>query len=465
MINCRKETVKLLCKTFSEESYSNILLDSVLSSAEMTLQDRKFMTTLYYGVLEKKITLDYIISLYSTRKPSKLDKTVLNILRTGIYQIKYMDSVPDNAAVNEAVKLARGFRVSSASGFINAVLRNFIRDGSGYREPSDEKMKLSVRYSVEPDIIKLVSDGYGREFAEAFFERSLEKSPVYVRFNRNAADEEEFFRALGKTEAVRLDILPDCYALSSGNLTGTEAFRKGYFHVQDISSQFACAALNPKENDTVLDLCSAPGGKTFTMAQMMKGTGRVIAFDLHAHRAELIREGAERLGLVKACEKAGMGFIAMKGLAGGLINNSAAAYAYMLQFEHVLPIWGVQRERELDEFLSYQDQEPVLDGELSEVIDRDRKEIQGEFCRGCGYCMPCPAGIEINNCARMSLMIRRAPSAAQLTPEMQEKMKKIEGCLHCGKCKEKCPYGLDTPALLERNYQDYKEILAGKAYD
>ena len=297
MINSRKETVKLLCKTFSEESYSNILLDSVLSSPEMTIQDRKFITTLYYGVLEKKITLDYIISLYSSRKPSKLDKTVLNILRTGIYQIKYMDSVPDNAAVNETVKLARGFRVASASGFINAVLRNFIRGGAEYSEPSDEEQKLSVKYSVEPDIIKLVSDGYGKEFADAFFERSLEKSPVYVRFNRAAADEEEFFRALGKTGACRFDMLPDCYILSSGNLTGTEAFRKGYFHVQDISSQFACAALNPKENDRVLDLCSAPGGKTFTMAQMMKGTGRVLAFDLHAHRASLIREGAERLGL------------------------------------------------------------------------------------------------------------------------------------------------------------------------
>lgn len=297
MINCRKETVKLLCKTFSEESYSNILLDSVLSSSEMTVQDRKFITTLYYGVLEKKITLDYIISLCSSRKPSKLDETVLNILRTGIYQIKYMDSVPDNAAVNEAVKLARGFRVTSASGFINAVLRNFIRGGAGYREPADEKMKLSVRYSVEPDIIKLVSDGYGREFAEAFFKRSLEKSPVYVRFNSAAADEEEFFRALGKTGAYRFDMLPDCYVLSSGNLTGTEAFRKGYFHVQDISSQFACVALNPKENDKVLDLCSAPGGKTFTMAQMMKGTGRIFAFDLHAHRADLISDGAGRLGL------------------------------------------------------------------------------------------------------------------------------------------------------------------------
>lgn len=154
----------------------------------------------------------------------------------------------------------------------------------------------------------------------------------------------------------------------------------------------------------------------------------------------------------------------MKALAGGLINNSAAAYAYMLKFENVLPIWGVQREKELDEFLSYQENEPALEDGLSAVIQKDQDELQGEFCRGCGYCMPCPADIEINNCARMSLLIRRAPSAAQLTEETQAKMRKIENCLHCGKCKEKCPYGLDTPALLERNYKDYTEILAGKEY-
>lgn len=174
--------------------------------------------------------------------------------------------------------------------------------------------------------------------------------------------------------------------------------------------------------------------------------------------------GDKELELVEKCEKAGMGFLAMKALAGGLITNSAAAYAFMEQFPHVLPIWGIQRERELDEFLSYQEKEPKLEGELQEAIDKDREQLQGEFCRGCGYCMPCPVGIEINNCARMSLMIRRAPSDTQLTEEMQAKMKKIEECLHCGKCKAKCPYGLDTPTLLEKNYQDYQEILGGKEY-
>lgn len=166
--------------------------------------------------------------------------------------------------------------------------------------------------------------------------------------------------------------------------------------------------------------------------------------------------------LVEMCEKAGMGFIAMKALSGGLINNSAAAYAYLARFPHVLPIWGIQRESELDEFLSYVENPPALTEELQAVIDRDRKELTGEFCRGCGYCMPCPAGIEINTCARMSLLIRRAPSAAQLTPKAQEMMGRIENCLHCGRCKGKCPYGLDTPTLLEKNLKDYREILAGK---
>ncbi len=166
--------------------------------------------------------------------------------------------------------------------------------------------------------------------------------------------------------------------------------------------------------------------------------------------------------LVRKTEEADMGFIAMKALSGGLITNSAAAYAFLTQYENVLPIWGVQRESELDEFLSYIDNPPGMNSELEAVIARDRQELLGDFCRGCGYCMPCPVGIEINNMARMSLMIRRAPSQAQLTPQMQEKMHKIKECLHCGKCRSKCPYGLDTPTLLEKNYQDYLEILEGK---
>ena len=167
-------------------------------------------------------------------------------------------------------------------------------------------------------------------------------------------------------------------------------------------------------------------------------------------------------GLVEGCRKADMGFIAMKALSGGLITNSAAAYAHAAQFENVLPIWGVQREKELDEFLSYISQPPAMTEERKALIEKDRKELAGEFCRGCGYCMPCPVGIEINNCARMSLLLRRSPSQLQLTDEAKEKMMKIKDCLQCNQCKGKCPYGLDTPTLLRKNLEDYENVLAGR---
>lgn len=162
--------------------------------------------------------------------------------------------------------------------------------------------------------------------------------------------------------------------------------------------------------------------------------------------------------LVWLAQERDVGFICMKALAGGLITRSDAAYAYLAQFP-VVPIWGVQRESELDEFISYQENPPVLTQDMKDYIAGEQKELSGEFCRGCGYCMPCPVGIEINNAARMSLMIRRAPTAAQLTEKSQAMMKKIEQCLNCGKCKSRCPYGLDTPTLLRKNYEDYKTFL------
>lgn len=162
--------------------------------------------------------------------------------------------------------------------------------------------------------------------------------------------------------------------------------------------------------------------------------------------------------LVKLCEEQDVGFICMKALAGGLITNSEVAYAYLAQFP-VAPIWGIQKESELDEFLSYNENPPALTSEHIAFIESERKALLGEFCRGCGYCLPCPAGIEIFTCARMSLLLRRAPSANFLTESGQEMMKKIEGCINCGQCKSRCPYGLDTPNLLKKNYEDYKTFL------
>ena len=167
----------------------------------------------------------------------------------------------------------------------------------------------------------------------------------------------------------------------------------------------------------------------------------------------------EEVELALKCTDAGMGFIAMKALAGGLITDSRTAYAFMAELEGVLPIWGIQRERELDEFLSYMDNPPKLTKQRKAFIANENQELATEFCRACGYCMPCPEGIEINTCARMSLLLRRSPAERWLKPDIQAKMEKIKHCTECWECAAKCPYDLDTPDLLKRNYEDYQKVL------
>ena len=171
--------------------------------------------------------------------------------------------------------------------------------------------------------------------------------------------------------------------------------------------------------------------------------------------------GEPEMQLVRSCREANMGFIAMKALSGGLITNSAAAYAAIAEAENVLPIWGVQRENELDEFLRYIDDPPAMTPALRAVIEKDRRELAGDFCRGCGYCMPCTVGIDISTAARMIQLIRRAPTAPWLSEAQQANMRKIEDCVECGACASRCPYGLDTPKLLRKCYEDYKQILSG----
>lgn len=224
--------------------------------------------------------------------------------------------------------------------------------------------------------------------------------------------------------------------------------------------------------------CPKPGDGTGLYEAMLeakkKGQIRFIGFT--NHRIKVAEEavlsglydtlqfpfsylaGEKEEALVRLCEEKDVGFICMKALAGGLITRSDAAYAYLAQYP-VAPIWGIQKESELDEFLSYNENVPTLTDEIKTLIEKDRAELMGDFCRGCGYCMPCPVGIEINNCARMSLLLRRSPTSSHLTDEGQAKMKKIEDCIECGKCRSLCPYGLDTPMLLKKNYEDYKTFL------
>ena len=170
----------------------------------------------------------------------------------------------------------------------------------------------------------------------------------------------------------------------------------------------------------------------------------------------------KELDLVRQCQEKNIGFICMKALAGGLINHAATAYAYLDQFDGVVPIWGIQRERELDEFISFQDNPPTLTNEMRQRIEKDRNELTGDFCRGCGYCQPCTVGIEIESCNRMYLFLRRAPYETYLTEEFNVKMNQIEDCVHCDLCKSRCPYGLDIPNLLQRNLEDWREHWAHK---
>ena len=226
--------------------------------------------------------------------------------------------------------------------------------------------------------------------------------------------------------------------------------------------------------------CYAPGDGTGMYEAMLeaKKQGKIRHIGITAHLIAVAEEiaasglyetlqfpfsylASEReIALVRACEEKNMGFIAMKGLAGGLLTNSRACMAFMSQFE-ALPIWGIQREEELDQWLSFFSEDVILDDEISAFIEEDKIALQGDFCRGCGYCMPCTAGIQINQCARMSQLIRRAPSENFKGEFWQKEMAKIEDCVDCGLCKSKCPYGLDTPNLLRKNLADYRNIISG----
>ena len=172
--------------------------------------------------------------------------------------------------------------------------------------------------------------------------------------------------------------------------------------------------------------------------------------------------GQKELAVVEKARANNIGFIAMKAMSGGLNRSSKAAYAYMNSFDNVVPIWGVQKMSELDEFLSYMKEDTKLDKELEQIIKKEREELQGDFCRGCGYCMPCPEEINVSLCARMSLWIRRFPTEPNMDEKTQEIMRKTLDCTECYSCVEKCPYELDIPKLLKENYEDYQNVLSGK---
>ena len=221
--------------------------------------------------------------------------------------------------------------------------------------------------------------------------------------------------------------------------------------------QFHNISFCPKEDDELykaMTEAKEQGKITFAHEALDSGLYETLQYPFS------YLSGEEELKLVEKCKNLDVGFIAMKAMGGGLLKNSKASFAYINQFDNVLPIWGIQKLSELEEFLSY-DANTILTDELKEIIEHDKKELGENFCRGCGYCMPCPEDINISLCARMSLWIRRFPTEPYLTEEYQEMMEKTTNCMECYACVDNCPYELDIPELLKENYADYQNVLNG----
>lgn len=231
-----------------------------------------------------------------------------------------------------------------------------------------------------------------------------------------------------------------------------------------------------------VERCYRPGDGTGMYEALIeaKKQGKIRHIGITAHKIGIAEEIVESglyetlqypfsylatdrdIALVRACKEADIGFIAMKGLSGGLLTNPDACMAFMSEYDNVLPIWGVQRESELEQWLGFFEKDAEMTDELRALIEKDRTELSGNFCRGCGYCEPCTVGIMIHQCARMSQMIRRSPSAQWLSESWQAEMEKIDECIDCGACLERCPYELNTPELLRKNLEDYRDIVSGK---
>ncbi len=300
-MTARQAAATALIKVNYEGGYSNLVLNETLKKGELSPEDNSFASRLFYGTLERKLTLDHIIGGYSKKPVKNMTPAVAEILRTALYQLVYLDSVPDSAAVNEAVKLTRQMKVSSASGFVNAVLRSFIRDEKRIPSVRGNRLKrLEVKYSCPQWIIKTMLEAYGEDAAIAMLEHSLDRPPLYARVNTAKITVDDCIAQLTQ-EGVQAQKDPDlegCILLTAtSSIEKLPSFEKGLFHIQDKSSQLCAATLEAKAGERVLDCCSAPGSKSFTLAQQMQNRGEIISCDIFEEKINKIQAGADRLGL------------------------------------------------------------------------------------------------------------------------------------------------------------------------
>lgn len=308
MSNARKVAFQALTKLEKDNAYSNIALDHFLSKSELDTRDKSFVSALFYGVIERKLTIDYNLSLYLSKPLKKLKPEVLTLLRSGAYQLLFMEKVHSGAAVDETVKLSKKCGLSFASGLINAVLRKVSANGLCLPDEKDEIKHLSVKYSCPEWLVEKWINEYGKDDTIGILSDSLGANDVYIRVNTTRIDSDTLIDELQKEGIVAEKVnLENALKISFGgkDIEKIEAFKKGYFHVQDLACQLCIKALDVKKGNTVFDLCSAPGGKAFTAAQYAEKDGKVLCFDIYEKRVDLIRKGAKRLNLENICGKTG----------------------------------------------------------------------------------------------------------------------------------------------------------------
>lgn len=302
-VNVREIILETLLLITRDGEYSHIALKNVLDKYQyLEKRERAFITRVVEGTLERQIEIDYIINQFSKVKVNKQKPVIRTILRSSVYQLKYMDHVPDSAVCNEAVKLAVKKGFVNLKGFVNGVLRNISRnlDTISYPDSSDEISYLSVRYSLPVWLVEKWLPVYGKETVEKMGEAFLMERPVTVRRNTALVSEEEFEKELKKDDVTyhRHPMLSYAYELTDYDyLAGLSAFQKGYFYIQDISSMQVAEWADPQEGDYVIDVCAAPGGKAIHLAEKLAGTGHVEARDLTDYKVALIEENIARSGL------------------------------------------------------------------------------------------------------------------------------------------------------------------------
>lgn len=298
----RQITFQALMRVETDSSYSNLTLDKELSESQLDGRDKRFVTGLFYGVIEKKLLLDYNLAVLSEKPLGALDQAVRVLLRMGLYQLFFMNSIPASAAVNETVKLCKGNHLSHATGFVNGVLRAASKlSEPKLPDPKKGKNKYyAIRYSCPEKVIRLWRESYGDDLTLGILSTLDGRPPLCVRVNtlKTTGDELTVSLQHDGVTVQRHPLIGDCLLLSdTGAVEQLSAFRKGWFHVQDAASQLCCQLLAPQAQECILDVCAAPGGKSFTCAERMENSGQLLSGDLYEARLRLVRNGAARLGI------------------------------------------------------------------------------------------------------------------------------------------------------------------------